>query len=334
MKNYDLIIVGAGPVGLFGAFQAGLLGMSVCVIDALEQIGGQCAVLYPEKPIYDIPAHPKITAINLVKNLFKQNSIFPISYELSQEVVNIDSVNDVFQVTTSKKSVFLSKAVVIAAGSGKFIPNKPPIPNLSQFEDKSFFYYVKHKETFAKKKLMILGGGDSAVDWAIELSSITDIIYLVHRRDKFKASPNSLESLKNLVNEQKVNILTPFQIFDIVGTEGKISSVLLKDLDNNIKHITVDSILSFFGLVQNIGHLSHIGLQTDKNYIKSKPPFFETNIAGIYAVGDVALYEGKIKLILIGFSEISSAIHHMYPRIFNKSLHFQHSTEKLKNKNI
>ena len=324
--QFDIVIVGAGPVGIFSAFQAGLLGMKACVIDALDSPGGQCAALYPEKPIYDIPGYPKVLAQELVEQLLSQAKPFAPNYLMSRQVVSIQSAENGFFTTTSKQDIINSKCVLIAAGAGAFGPNRPPLPNIQSYEGTSIFYLVSKREVFAGKKVVIAGGGDSAVDWAISLSEIAKVS-VVHRRDKFRAAPSSVAKLHSLAADNKLSLVTNWQLADLKGDGKNLSHVILSDLDNNSRTLEADILLPFFGLSQDLGSLQHIGLNIKNHHIIVSHPYFETNIKGIYAIGDVATYEGKLKLILTGFAEAASALHHAYSRVFDgKALHFEYST--------
>ena len=324
----DIAIIGAGPVGIFSAFQSGMLGMKACIIDALDVPGGQCSALYPEKPIYDIPAYPEILAQNLVDNLIAQAKPFNPTYLMSRQVIGFEQSSDMFKLITSKGDIIKAKAIIIAAGAGAFGPNRPPLKNIESYEGKSVFYLVSKRESFAGKKIVIAGGGDSAVDWAISLSSIAQVS-LVHRRAKFRAAPATIQKIYKLAELGKIDLVTNFQLSELHGDSGELKEVIVADLDGNKKHILADILLPFFGLSQNLGPISQFGLEEKGHHIKVKHPYFETNIPGLYAVGDVATYEGKLKLILTGFSEVSSALHHAYARVFDgKALHFEYSTSK------
>lgn len=324
----DVAIIGAGPIGLFSAFQAGMLGMKTCIIDALDIAGGQCSALYPEKPIYDIPAYPKILAQELIDNLTEQAKPFDPVYLLSRQVTNLEQKDGKFILSTSKGDIIHAKAVIIAAGAGAFGPNRPPIDDIKDYEGKSVFYSISKRDRLAGKKIIIAGGGDSALDWAISLSSIAQVS-IVHRRDKFRAAPATTQKIHELSKLGIINLITNFQLSGLTGAQGSLEEVIVADLDGNKKHIPVDILLPFFGLAQNLGPLTEFGLEIKGHHIKANYPYFETNIQGIYAIGDVATYEGKLKLILTGFSEASSALHHAYARVFDgKPLHFEYSTSK------
>ena len=324
----DVAIIGAGPIGIFSAFQAGMLGMKSCIIDSLEVAGGQCSALYPEKPIYDIPACPEILAQGLVDNLLKQASTFNPQYLFSRQVTALKKEEGQFVLSTSTGDIIKAKTVLIAAGAGCFGPNRPPLKNIESYEDKSVFYLVSKRNKFAGKKVLIAGGGDSAIDWALSLSSIAEVT-IVHRRAKFRAAPASIKKMNELVNVEKINLVTNFQLSGLEGKNGVLYRVILSDLDGNKKSIDTDILLPFFGLAQNLGPLQEFGLDIKGHHIISNQPNYETNIPGIYAIGDVATYDGKLKLILSGFAEAASALHHSYARVFDgKALHFEYSTTK------
>ena len=327
--NTDIVIIGAGPVGLFAIFQAGMLGMNCHVIDALDEVGGQCNALYPEKPIYDIPACPEIMASDLICALSKQAAPFNPVFHLNQQVVKLARNNDIFKITTSKNTQIEAKAVIIAAGCGAFGPNKPPLKNIESFEGKSVFYSVKRRADLKGKEILIAGGGDSAVDWAISLAGEAKSVSIVHRRDKFKAAPESLKKLKSLQEAGKVNLIIGYQLDRLIGSDGILETVELKDLNDNLKTIKADILLPFFGLSQELGPILDWGLNLKLHHIEVCTPHYETNIPGIYAIGDIATYQGKLKLILTGFAEAAHALHHSYGRVFEgKALHFEYSTTK------
>lgn len=328
----DVAIIGAGPIGIFSTFQAGMLGMKSCIIDALDTPGGQCSILYPKKPIYDVPAYPKIFAQELIDNLVKQANPFKPKYLMSRQVTFLDCKKDHFVLFTSKEDVIKAKTVLIAAGAGSFGPNRPPLKGIKSYENKSVFYQVSKIESFFGKNIVIAGGGDSAIDWTISLSSKCNVS-LVHRRTKFRAAPANVQKIYKLANLGKINLITNFQLSELKGKNGILEEVIVENFDGKKKYIKADILLPFFGLSQNLGPLLDFGLDTKANYIKSNYPYFETNISGIYAVGDITTYVGKLKLILTGFSEVSSALHHAYSRVFSgKPLHFEYSTSKMADK--
>jgi thioredoxin reductase (NADPH) len=329
MHNTDIIIIGAGPVGLFAIFQAGMLGMKSHVIDSQEVVGGQCTTLYPEKPIYDIPAYPKIMAADLIEQLELQAKPFAPTYHLGQQAVRLEMDGGLYTITTSKNIQITAKAIIIAAGCGAFGPNRPPLEGIEEFEGKSVFYGVKNRSDFAGKEIVIAGGGDSAVDWAISLSEIAKTIFLVHRRDKFKAAPESLRQLNELANNGKIQVVTNYQLSDLVGKNGVLEEVIVKNFEGNTRSLPANILLPFFGLSQELGPIGEWQLNIKHHHITVDNSYFQTNIPNIYAIGDIANYEGKLKLILTGFAEAASSLHHAYSKVFEgKALHFEYSTTK------
>jgi thioredoxin reductase (NADPH) len=329
-KQYstDVVIIGAGPVGLFAVFECGMLKMKCHVVDSLEHIGGQCTALYPEKPIYDIPGYPSILAGHLIEKLEEQAKPFAPVYHLNQKVASLLRADDGrHKVTTSDGTVIFCKAIMIAGGAGAFGPNKPPLDNLSDFEGRSVFYLVKKRQDFAGKNVMIAGGGDSAVDWAISLSDIAKKIYFVHRRDKFRAAPESVSKLIEISRTGRIEMVIPYQLNKLVGQNGKLSAVELTDLENKTRTIEADVLLPFFGLTPQLGALAQLGLKIDNHHIMVDPSTQETSLPGIFAVGDIAIYPKKLKLILTGFAEATMAAHAMHPLVYpGQELHFVYST--------
>ena len=330
--NTDVLIVGAGPVGLFSVFELGQLGIKSCIVDCLDEIGGQCSALYPEKPIYDIPAYPVINAQELILNLNKQIKPFNPKVLLNQQVEKIVNLDNSFKVFTSSNNEISTKCIFIAAGNGAFGPNKPPIKNIEKFENKSVFYSVKNKSIFDNKTIAIAGGGDSAVDWAIELSKNAKKIFFIHRREKLRASPKNVDTLKGL-EKKNVEFIIPFQLDSINGKNGVLTDLIVKDLDNNKKKIDTDFFLPFFGLSNDLGPIKNWELEIEKNILKVDQSTCKTSKNRIYAIGDVCTYAGKLKLILTGFSEAAIAAHDCYKTVHpEKALHFEYSTTKGINK--
>ena len=325
----DVAIIGAGPVGLFAVFQCGMAGLQAHVIDSLDQIGGQCTALYPEKPIYDIPAEPSILAGDLIEQLEAQAAPFGPVYHLGQQVVSVDGVAGDFTLKTSKGLVLKVKAVIVAGGAGAFGPNRPPLDGLDDYEGQSVFYAVRNRAQFTGKKIMIAGGGDSAVDWAISLSEIAAQIYIVHRRSKFRASAASLDKMQALADEGKIEILTPCQLEALHGANGVLRSVDVADMDGNTQSRDVDVLLPFFGLATTLGPIEGWGLDLDHHQIVTDQATSQSSVAGIYAVGDMASYPHKLRLILTGFAEAAQAAHHIH-HVLNpeKAEHFEYSTSK------
>jgi len=325
----DLVIIGAGPAGLFSIFEAGMLKIKCHVVDTLEHIGGQCSALYPEKPIYDIPAHPKILASELIDKLEEQAKPFSPTFHLNQRVDKISKISNGFIVETSKNEKIECSAIIIAAGCGAFGPNRPPLKNIEEYEGKSIFYSIKSKALFADKKVVIAGGGDSAVDWAISLADIAKKISLIHRRDKFRCAPESADKLKQLANDGKIDLIVPYQLDSIDGVNGNLNRVNVKNFDNSIMEIEADYLLPFYGLSMELGPIADWGLNLHKNFIDVDVATMRTSIEGIYAIGDIAHYKNKLKLILNGFGEAAIACHDIYKIVFpDQVFHFEYSTSK------
>ncbi|WDM84864.1 NAD(P)/FAD-dependent oxidoreductase [Ehrlichia sp. JZT12] len=332
MADYvtDITVIGAGPVGIFTVFQAGMLKMHCCVIDVLSEIGGQCVALYPEKPIYDIPGYPVINGKELIDNLKKQSEPFNPQYLLGQLAESIEDHSDYFLIKTSKGIVVQCKVIVIAAGSGAFGPNRLPIDNICDYESKSVFYQVKQVSDFYNKNIMIAGGGDSAADWAVELAKIAKQLYIVHRRRNFRCAPNTELQIKNLSQDGKIKIIVPYQVKELCGKDGKLDSIIVKNITNSEEMtLQVDYLLPFFGTSADLGPIVNWGVEIKGYQIIVDNVSYRTNRDRIYAVGDIATYPGKIKLILTGFSESAIACHHMYHIVYpNSPLNFQYSTSK------
>ena len=301
MIKTDVLVIGAGPVGLFAVHQLGIIGLKAEVVDNLDKIGGQCIELYPDKPIYDIPAIPECTGESLTKNLIEQIKPFKANFHLNERVQEISKEKDVWKVVTNKEKTFITPNIIIAGGVGSFEPRKFLIKNAEKFENNGIFYSVKDKNYFKDKKICIFGGGDSALDWAIELSKISDVV-LVHRRNEFRGAGHSIEIVKKLEKEGKLKLKTPFQINSIEG-ENKIKSITVKNESGKIEEIKTDYILGFFGLIMKLGPIAEWGLNIEKKTIPVNTENFQTNKKGIFAIGDICTYPGKLKLILSGFHE-------------------------------
>ncbi len=301
----DVIIIGAGPVGLFAVHQLGIKGLKAEVIDNLDKAGGQCIELYPEKPIYDIPAVPKCTGKELTENLLKQIEPFKTNFHFNERVNEVIQEENNWIVKTSKEKQFRAPNIMIAGGVGSFEPRKLSLKDAEKFEGKSVFYSVTSKEKFKNKKISIFGGGDSALDWALELSK-TSVVNLIHRRDEFRGAPHTLSEVKKLEKQGKIFIKTPCQLSSIEG-EKNIKSIEIKYEDGKTEKIETEIILSFFGLIMKLGPIAEWGLDMDKKVISVNRDNFETNKAGIFAVGDICTYPGKLKLILSGFHEVALA---------------------------
>lgn len=325
----DIIIIGAGPVGLFAVFQCGMLGLKAHVIDALDMLGGQCQALYPEKPIYDIPAWPKINAEDLIRQLTEQAAPFAPTYHLGQQALSVEKNTDGYAVTTSTGNIIQAKAIFIAAGAGAFGPNRPPLQNLEEYEGKSVFYYVRKRSDFAGKKIVIAGGGDSAVDWAVSLAEVAEKIYVVHRRDDFRAAPDSVAKMRQLADAGKIEMVIPYQLAGLQGENGTLQHVSVKTLKGEERVLDADTLLPFFGLATSLGPIAEWELDLQKHQINVNPATQQTNREGIYVIGDMAHYAGKLKLILQGFSEAAVAAHAAYQYIYpDKVLELTHSTDK------
>ena len=306
MKKKDVIIVGAGPVGLFAVHQLGIKGLNAVVIDNLDKIGGQCIELYPDKPIYDIPGVPECTGKELTDKLLEQIKPFKTEFFLNERVDEVRQENkDEWSVKTNKGNEFLSPNIIIAGGVGSFEPRKLPIKEAEKFEGKYLFYSVKNKDDFKGKNITVFGGGDSALDWALELSKFSKI-NLIHRRNEFRGAPHTLSELKKLEKEGKVLIKTPCQLDAIEGEEN-IKSITLKFDDGKVEKINTDIVLSFFGLIMKLGPIAEWGLNMDKKTVQVNSENFQTNKKGIFAAGDICSYPGKLKLILSGFHEVALA---------------------------
>jgi thioredoxin reductase (NADPH) len=301
MIKTDVLIIGAGPVGLFAVQQLGLVGLKAEVVDNLDKIGGQCIELYPDKPIYDIPALPMCTGESLTNNLLKQIEPFKTNFHLNQRVESISRENNNWKIITNTKNIFLSPNIIIAAGVGSFEPRKIQVKEAEKFENKGIFYSIKDKNFFKNKKISIFGGGDSALDWAIELSKIAEVT-LVHRRDEFRGAEHSSKTARSLEKEGKLKIKTPFQIESIEG-ENTIKAINIKNEKGKLEKIPTDCILGFFGLIMKLGPIAEWGLNLNKKTIPVNTENFQTNKEGIFAIGDICSYPGKLKLILSGFHE-------------------------------
>ncbi|MBL4780689.1 MAG: NAD(P)/FAD-dependent oxidoreductase [Porticoccaceae bacterium] len=323
----DVAIIGAGPVGLFSVFQCGMLKMSCHVIDALPATGGQCTALYPEKPLFDIPAAPNINAVDLIARLERQIAPFKPVIHLNQQVSELEKVGEHWHLRTSSGLNIRARAIIIAAGAGAFGPNKPPLNNIDRFEGKSVHYMVQRREDFRDQRIVIAGGGDSAVDWALSLADVAAEVYVIHRRDRFRAIPESVAQMKALADAGKIELVIPYQLAALEGKDDQLKTVIVKTLDGEERRIAADHLLSFFGLASKLGPINDWGLDILNGVINVEPTTCATNVEGIFAVGDIAHYPHKLKLILSGFSEAAQAAHAAY-RIVNpgQALNFEHST--------
>ena len=301
MIKTDTLIIGAGPVGLFCVHQLGIIGLTCEVVDNLDKIGGQCIELYPDKPIYDIPAIPECTGKELTNNLLKQIKTFKTNFHLNERVEEIKQDEKKWLIKTNKGTQFEASSIIIAAGVGSFEPRKFSTKEIEKYEGKQILYSVKDKKIFKNKTVTIFGGGDSALDWAIELSN-TSKVTLVHRRDDFRGMQASIDKVNQLKEEGKIEIYTKYQLDSVEG-DDKIESINIKHDDESIKEIKTDYVLGFFGLIMKLGPIAEWGLNLDKKTIPVNTENFETNKEGIFAIGDICSYPGKLKLILSGFHE-------------------------------
>ena len=301
MIKTDVVVIGAGPTGLFCAHQLGIIGLKCEIVDNLDKIGGQCIELYPDKPIYDIPAVPECTGEELTNNLIKQIKPFNFNFHLNDRVQELRQENENWIVKTINGKEFNTPNVVIAGGVGSFEPRKLPTKSAEKFDGKTVLYSIKDKSIFKDKSVAIFGGGDSALDWAIELSS-TSKVSLIHRRDEFRGAPASVQKIKELSEKNKINLFTKYSIKDVRGN-GSLEEVEIKSEEGESKTLKADYVLGFFGLIMQLGPIAEWGLNLDKKTIPVNTENFETNKKGIFAIGDICNYPGKLKLILSGFHE-------------------------------
>lgn len=330
MIQTDVAIIGAGPCGLFAVFECGMLKMRCVVVDTLEEIGGQCAALYPEKPIFDIPAHPQIAGAALIERLAEQAAPFAPHFLLNQRVEALNPIEGGFTLTTSLGNQVQAKAVIIAAGAGAFGPNRPPLDGLPGYEASGAVrYMVTRREEFRGKRVVIAGGGDSAVDWALSLKDVAARVVVVHRRPKFRAAPETAAQLEAAAARGEVEMAIPYQLHGLEGDGSRLDAVVLATLKGEEMRVPADHLLAFFGLSMELGPIADWGLGLERSHIAVTPATCETNILGIHAIGDMASYPGKLKLILQGFSEAAMAAHAIHPRVFpGEALHFEYSTSK------
>jgi len=326
----DVVIIGAGPVGLFAVFELGLLDMKCDIIDILDKPGGQCAELYPDKPIYDIPGIPEISGGELTKSLLEQIKPFNPEFHLSTIVSELKQINnDLWEVVTDSDKIFHTKVIVIAAGGGSFQPKKPPIDGIDDYEGKSVFYSIKNIESFYNKEIAIVGGGDSALDWALTLHKKSKNLTLIHRRKEFRAAPDTVNKVMKLIDDGSINFELG-QVKELVGSNGQLNKIICKDKEKE-KEIKCETMLPFFGLTMKLGPVANWGLNLEQNLIKVNTETFETNQKGIFAIGDINYYPGKLKLILCGFHEgalmAQKAHQYIYP---DKKVIFQYTTSSSK----
>ena len=326
----DVAIIGAGPAGLFAVFECGMLKMRAVLIDALDEVGGQCTALYPEKPIYDIPAHPAIEAADLITQLEKQIAPFEAPRLLGRRVTGLAGESGAFTLATDKGDHVTAKAVIIAAGAGAFGPNRPPLDGLDAYEATGGVqYYVRRREDFRGKRVVIAGGGDSAVDWALALKDIAASIAVVHRRPKFRAAPEMAARLDEAAARGEIEMVIPYQLHGLDGAEGRLTGVAVATLQGEQKILAADVLLPFFGLSMDLGPIAEWGLALERHHLPVTPATCETTMKGVFAIGDVATYPGKLKLILQGFAEGAMAAHAIHPIVYpGKALHFEYSTSQ------
>ncbi|MDX6749933.1 NAD(P)/FAD-dependent oxidoreductase [Geminicoccaceae bacterium 1502E] len=299
----DMVIIGAGPCGLFAVFEAGLLGLKCHLVDNLDKIGGQCAELYPEKPIFDIPAIPRCTGQELVDALMEQCRPFEPVFHLNQQAESVERLEDgSWRLVTSEGTVLEAPAIVIAAGAGSFVPRRIPLPGAETYENSSLFYAVRKMEQFRGKHVLVAGGGDSALDWVLSLQPLAASMTLVHRRDDFRAAPDSVEKMRRLVAEGQMRLVIG-QITALAGRDAQLESVDIKTAGGGQEEVDCDTLLAFYGLKMELGPIASWGLNLDRNLIEVETEAFETSVPGIFAIGDICTYPGKLKLILSGFHE-------------------------------
>ena len=315
MIKTDILIIGGGPTGLFTVFEAGLLKMKCHILDSLTQPGGQCIELYPKKPIYDIPGYPEIIAGDLIENLLEQIKPFAPSYTLGETALKLDKDDDgSFKVTTDKGTEISAKIIAIAGGLGTFTPRKPNISNITDYEDKGILYMIKDPNEFNGKTVVIAGGGDSALDWSIHLSKIAKKVILIHRRNEFRGANDSVASVQKLKDLGKIDVITPAQVSKLNG-KNKLESIIV-EVDGKENQIDTDYFIPLFGLIPKLGPIKDWGLNIENNAIKVNNSLdYQTNIEGIYAIGDVNTYPGKLKLILSGFHEAAVVCHSAYSKL-------------------
>lgn len=326
----DVVIVGAGPIGLFAVFELGLLDIRCHLVDVLPKPGGQCAELYPEKPIYDIPGHPLVTGQELVDRLLQQIEPFKPTFHHGEMVETLEVLGTAeapaFRVRSSEGKIFECKVVIVAAGGGSFQPKKPPIDGIDAYESKSVFYAVRKMEEFRGKNVVIVGGGDSALDWTLNLHPLAKKLTLVHRRDDFRAAPHSVNAMRELVAAGKMDLRLG-QIAELKGQSGELSHAILKAADGSIMELACERLIPFFGLTMKLGPIADWGLNLHENLIPVDTAKFESSVPGIFAIGDINTYPGKLKLILSGFHEgalaAQKAHRYVYP---DKKLSFQYTT--------
>ena len=328
VQETDVVIVGAGPAGLFAAFQCGMLKLQSHVVEVLDAVGGQCQALYPEKFVYDIPAHPKLTAQELVERLKEQAAPFAPTYHLGVQMVSLSRTPDNrWQAGLSNGAKIVAPAIIIAAGCGAFGPNRPPLAGIEDYEGTSVHYFVTRREDYRGKKVVIAGGGDSAVDWALNLVELAERVMVVHRRPKFRAAPDSEAKLQSLAAQGALDLVVPYQLHGLEGAGGQLTAIQVATLDGQIKTLPADALLAFFGMSMELGPIAQWDLSMSGAHIAVDPATMQTNLQGVFAVGDICTYPGKLKLILTGFAEAALAGHNAYGIARpDQALHIEHSS--------
>ena len=330
VTEIDAVVIGAGPVGLFAVFELGLVDIRAHLVDILPKIGGQCAELYPEKPIYDIPGFPVVTGQELIDNLMKQIEPFHPKFHLGEMVTEIETLGTAeaprFRVTTDAGTVFTAKCILVAAGGGSFQPKKPPIPGIDAYEGTGVFYAVRRMEDFRDRRILIVGGGDSALDWTVNLQPLAERLTLLHRRDAFRAAPHTVEQMRALVAAGAMD-LELGQVVALRGGAPVLEAAVVRRDDGSTFEVPCDVMLPFFGLTMKLGPVADWGLNLHENTVTVDTEKFETNVPGIFAIGDINHYAGKLKLILSGFHEAALAAQKVYRYVYpERKLHFQYTT--------
>jgi len=328
LHTTDAVVIGAGPVGLFTVFSCGMVKIRCHVVDSLETLGGQLTTLYPEKPIFDIPGHPRILAADLIARLAEQAAPFQPVFHMGQCVERLERhESGSFWLITNTGTHFECPVVILAAGAGVFTPNRPPLAGLDAFEGTSVFYHIRRREDFQGKRVMISGGGDSALDWALSLIDVAARVMVVHRRSRFRAAPSTVARLHQQVQAGALDLVAPYQLHGVEGSRGRLSAVIVAALDGTTRRLDADVLLPFFGLTQDPGPIAKWGVALEHNHVLIDPATSMTNIAGIFAVGDIATCPGKLKLILTGFAEATRAARAAHSFVHPRTaLHFEHST--------
>jgi thioredoxin reductase (NADPH) len=324
----DVVIIGAGPVGLFAVFECGMLKLRCHVVDTFEAIGGQCTALYPDKPIYDIPGFPRIGAGELVDNLARQAAPFRPTYHLGQTVRQLRTLDgEAIEVELSDGSKLVARAVIVAVGGGTLGPNRPPLIGIEGYEGRHVIYRVASVEALRGRRIVVAGGGDSAVDWTLALLDVAERVMLVHRRPKFRAAPASVQALLDAAQQGKVDLVTPCQLHGLEGDGTVLRAVTVSDDAGAVRRLDADTLLALFGIASDLGPIAQWGVRIEHQQIAIDPATSATSRPGIYAIGDVVVYPGKLKLILTGFAEAATAAHAIYKRLHpGEVLHFEHST--------